>query len=126
MAMLHVYWAAGGQSGKLAAVPSVDGRPLFNPSPLGTLLVAAALVVAAVVVVGAMGWIASPVPASVFRALTYAIALVFVLRAVGDFRYVGFFKSEMESQFAYWDSLIYSPLCLGIAVGGVLVARWMR
>lgn len=126
LAMTHVYWALGGQSGRLAAVPTVDGRPLFDPTPLATLLVAAALVGATAVVVGAMGWIDAPVGTRVCRVLTFALSLVFFVRAVGDFRYVGFFKSAGDGRFAYRDSTIYSPLCLAIAVAAFLVARSTR
>ena len=126
LAMVHVYWALGGQSGRLEAVPSLHGRPLFTPSPLATLLVALALVVAAAIVAGTVGWIHRPVSTRVFRVLTIVMSLVFFVRAVGDFRYVGFFKSARDTRFAYWDSLLYSPLCLGIAVAAFLVARLKR
>jgi uncharacterized membrane protein YciS (DUF1049 family) len=126
LAIVHVYWALGGQSGKLAAVPGVDGRPSFRPSPLGTLLVAVGLVAATAVIAGTMGWIESPVRVSTLRVLTLALSLMFFLRAVGDFRHVGFFKPAGQSRFGYWDSLVYSPLCLGIAVATFLVARWTR
>ena len=38
------------------------------------------------------------------------------LRAIGDFRYVGFFKRVRDSSFARLDTLAYSPLCAGLAV----------
>jgi hypothetical protein len=45
LAALHVYWAAGGRAGAQVAVPRVAhagdaARPLFVPSPWGTLAVA--------------------------------------------------------------------------------------
>jgi len=47
---LHFYWAAGGAFGNGAAVPSRDGKPLFTPSALGTVLVGVALFGAAALV----------------------------------------------------------------------------
>ena len=126
LATMHVYWAAGGESGSVAAVPSVDGRPLFHPSRVATLLVAASLAVAAGVVAGAVGWSGTPGRARVFRLLTFAISIVFLARTVGDFHYVGFFKTVVGSRFGYWDSVVYSPLCLAIASVAFLIARWTR
>ncbi|MNR60466.1 hypothetical protein D3C85_1819540 [compost metagenome] len=42
----------------------------------------------------------------------WTLALVFLIRAVGDFRWVGFMKQRRGSVFARWDTLLYSPLCL--------------
>jgi Protein of unknown function (DUF3995) len=47
----------------------------------------------------------------------WAIAAIFLLRAIGDFRYVGFFKKERGSKFAKMDTKFYSPLCL--LIGGL-------
>jgi hypothetical protein len=122
LALLHVYWAMGGRWGRAAAVPTADGRPLFSPSPAGTLLVAAALLIAALVIAGAAGWLGQAVPRRLFRLLTMALAPVFLLRAIGDFKYVGFFRRASESAFAYWDLRLYSPLCLFIAVAALVLA----
>jgi hypothetical protein len=46
----------------------------------------------------------------------WLIAAVFALRAIGDFRYVGFFKRIRDSKFARLDTLAYSPLCAALAV----------
>ena len=43
LAGIHVYWAFWGLEGNLSAVPSIDGKPAFRPSPRATLLVAAGL-----------------------------------------------------------------------------------
>ena len=64
LAAVHLYWAAGGNAGKGAAIPTADGA----------------------------------------------------LRAIGDFRYVGFFNRVRDTGFARLDTLAYSPLCAGLAV----------
>ena len=48
---------------------------------------------------------------------TSLIATAFTLRAVGEFKYVGFFKRIRGTQFARMDTRFYSPLCLGVAAG---------
>ena len=121
LALLHVYWALGGEAGRAAGVPSVGGKRLFEPSRFGTLLVAGALLVAAIVIGGIAGWLGGRVPSNVLRWLTLGISLVFLLRAVGDFRYVGFFRRPSETPFADWDRRLYSPLCLFIAAAALML-----
>ena len=50
------------------------------------------------------------------RIAAWLIAAVFALRAIGDFRYVGFFKRVRGSKFARLDTLAYSPLCTALAL----------
>jgi hypothetical protein len=122
LSALHVFWAAGGRAGGDAAVPRQAGRALLTPSPLATLAVAAALLAAALVTAAAAGWLGRGAPSRVGRPLAYALALVFALRAVGDFRYVGFFKSLGDDPFRSWDTWLFSPLCLAIALAALTVA----
>ena len=124
LGLLHVYWAIAGIAEISVGVPSVDGKPLFTPSRFSTLVVAAALFTAALVISGTLGWLGSFIPAIVFRVMTLGISIVFLVRAVGDFRYVGFFKSVKGSGFAYWDTCLYSPLCLIIAAAAFFVFGW--
>jgi hypothetical protein len=49
--------------------------------------------------------------------MSYALALGLLARAMGDFNYVGFFKRVRGTRFARMDTLLYSPLCLALAVG---------
>jgi hypothetical protein len=126
LSLVHVYWALGGRTGHALAVPQIDSRPLFSPSPLATLAVAAALAVAALVVAGLVGWLGVAMPALMFRLLTLAMALVFLLRAIGDFTYIGFFRRASASRFAYWDLRLYSPLCLFIAAAAMMLVWSQR
>lgn len=129
LAALHVYWAAGGRAGASVAIPRQTAaaghaaRPLFRPSPIGTLAVATALLAAAAVVGAAMGWLGPRVPARGGRRLTGLLGVVFLLRAVGDFRYVGVFKSIGDEPFRSWDTWLFSPLCIAIAAAAFVVAR---
>jgi hypothetical protein len=58
--------------------------------------------------------------------LTFFISFVFLLRALGDFNHFGFFKRAADSAFAHWDTWLYSPLCLFIALLSFFVARQRR
>jgi hypothetical protein len=116
IALLHFYWAAGGGFGGGSAVPSVGGRRAFEPSTFATVMVGLAFVAAVPVVLGRLGYWGGSLPAWLFRMGTAGIGVIFLARAVGDFRLIGFFKRASESSFASWDSWVYSPLCVAIAV----------
>jgi glyoxylase-like metal-dependent hydrolase (beta-lactamase superfamily II) len=84
---------------------------------VGVVLVLFALLVAATSQVLSVG-----LPSHVLSWLCYALALGLFARAVGDFRYVGFFKKVRGSRFARMDTFLYSPLCLMLSLGVTVVA----
>jgi len=47
----------------------------------------------------------------------WTLAVMFGVRAIGDFNRVGFCKKIEGSLFATLDSTLYSPLCLVLSVG---------
>jgi Protein of unknown function (DUF3995) len=119
LAAVHVYWAAGGKAGKAAAIPTAEGRAVLKPSALSTAMVAVALCVIAAILALRIGWIKLPSFAGdniLVQIAAWLIAAVFALRAIGDFRYVGFFKRIRYTRFARLDTLAYSPLCAVLAV----------
>lgn len=122
LGLIHIYWAFGGQSGSAAAVPELAGRPAFKPSRSSTLAVAIALFVAAALVMATAGLIADPFPPPIARILTFGLGAVFVVRSIGDFRLVGFFKRVRGSRFAQLDTFVYAPLCLILGLAALFVA----
>jgi hypothetical protein len=122
LSLLHFYWALGGTFGSGVTVPNVGSKPVFNPSPLGTSLVAIALLVAMFTILGQLTLLGEAIPKWVFRWATWAISLIFFVRAIGEFRLIGFFKQVRETPFAAWDTWFYSPLCLIIAIIAFVVA----
>ncbi len=106
-----------------AAVPSVGGKPLFKPSRAATLAVGVFLLLCAGLVAATAGMVRLPIGQFLFPWLSYALALGLLARAVGEFRYVGFFKRVRGSRFAVLDSWVYSPLCLLLAAGVAFIAR---
>lgn len=136
---IHVFWAAGGKWGAAAAFPDewrgpephvgeAPGLRLPRPTPRGTLVVALALFAAAAVMLGRVGWLplfpwrpAWIFPQWMFTVATWVLAVLFIARAIGDFRTLGFFKTRSQGRFAWWDTRLFSPLCLGIgAVAGAV------
>jgi Protein of unknown function (DUF3995) len=47
--------------------------------------------------------------------LLIGMVFVFAGRAIGDFKYFGFFKSIKGTTYAIWDTRVYSPLNLLVA-----------
>jgi hypothetical protein len=122
LSALHFYWAFGGRRGAEAAVPEVDGKPLFVPGPAVTLAVAGLLAAAGALVLERAGALPDFVAPDVSRWGTWGLAGVLVLRAVGDFNTVGFFKRRRETRFAKLDARWFSPLALALGLGAALVA----
>jgi hypothetical protein len=121
LALLHIYWAAGGRFAAGVTVPEVDSKPVFIPSAVSTLLVAAALLMAMLVILGQLGVWGGWLPRWIFTLGTWVIGLLFLFRAIGDFKLIGFFKRVHDSGFAWWDTRLYSPLCLLISLLAIAV-----
>jgi uncharacterized protein DUF3995 len=119
LSVLHVYWALGGVRGGAAVIPTVDGHPLISPSRAATLIVAALLAVSAGLLVGG---VAEWSPRAVFRVGCGGVGLVLLVRAIGDRRSVGFLKRDRGTEFARRDTMLYSPLCLGLALVAAIVS----
>ena len=119
---LHLAWAGGFRGGSVAVLPTRDGETVLQPGPGSALVVAALLVAAALIVLQRAGLIGVLVPPRLAGVGCWTVAAVMVARAVGDFRYVGFFKAVTDSPFARMDTRWYSPVALTLGVGSGLVA----
>ena len=131
IALVHVYWALGGQWAAVAAVPQVPVqgfvkavRPAFKPSGWITLVVAATLLAIAALVCLRVGWGLPRVHHKALQWVISAIALLMFARAIGDSHLVGFFKEVKDSRFARLDTWVYSPLCLALGAG-LLAVAWV-
>jgi Protein of unknown function (DUF3995) len=122
IALGHFYMVVVPPRGENAAVPSVKGKPLFVPSAGATLVVALVLLGFAALTAATGSLVTLPLPRSVLVWLSYGLALGLLGRAIGEFKYVGFFKRVRDSRFARLDTFIYSPLCLLLAGGVALNA----
>lgn len=112
---LHVYWAFGGRKWIKGAIPEVKGKPALQPGPLATMVVAAGLFM-----MGILALLIVLQEIQVWTWLGWGVAAIFLIRALGDFKYVGFFKRRgQQSIFARRDTQFYSPLCLGISLSFV-------
>lgn len=125
LSLLHFYWAAGGRGGKVAVLPTwpaapdaiTPPKPALNPGPWATICVASGLAAMALAVALRAGLLGEPVEHWTLRWILIALAALMFIRAIGDFRFVGIFKSVRGTAFARADNLIYSPLCVAFGAG---------
>lgn len=121
IAGLHFYWAAGGRWAAADATPTNEhGKPLLNTGPLPSIVVGIGLITVALyylifllnVRTDSYGLVATP---------GWVVPTIFLIRAIGDFRYVGLTKKLKTTPFAIQDTKYYTPLCLVIAILGFSV-----
>ena len=110
LAVLHFYWSIFGIKDPEAVLPTnVDTRTIKSPGKFGAVIVGLFLLGFAFVFINKVIQYTQGIW------LDYAaigIGILFMVRALGDFKYVGFFKTAKNSKFSLLDTRYYSPLCL--------------
>lgn len=122
LSAVHVYWALGGPLGKGAVLPERNGQPVCRPSAAATVAVAIALLRAAAVLALRAGVLSYLVGGQTVHWASWMVAAAFLVRSIGDFRWVGFFRRERGTRFAYWDARLYTPLAFALGLGAAAVA----
>ena len=118
---IHFYWAAGGKWGAAAAVPQMKGKLAFQPGRGITAFVALIFLAFAAAIFSRTTFSLPFLPEKWAQAGVWVIAVLFILRAIGDFRFVGFTKKVKGSVFARLDSRFYSPLSFFIGLVALLI-----
>ncbi|WP_461092928.1 DUF3995 domain-containing protein [Spirosoma gilvum] len=124
ISLLHFYWAMGGQWGFRAALPERNGTKAFQPGRFMTLSVSVIFGCMSLLYLNKAGvftTLSSLVPDWLSQYGLWLLAVLFLIRAIGDFRYVGFFKRLTNSRFAELDTKFYSPLCLLLSLNTLLL-----
>jgi len=114
---IHIYWVLGGHRGVSIAVPTKNhtDQPLFTPGRIGTAAVAILFLAASALILMYADIVPVFGPAWLPSFAGWAIAIVFLVRATGEFRAVGFFKTIRNTAFARMDTYVYSPLCFVVS-----------
>uniref|UniRef100_UPI0040473D27 DUF3995 domain-containing protein n=1 Tax=Roseivirga sp. TaxID=1964215 RepID=UPI0040473D27 len=119
---LHFYWALGGAFGFSASLPTkATGERVLNPTKFASAIVGIGLTAFGVFYLFQSELIAYALPEWLMISGGWLIPTLFQLRAIGDFKYVGFFKSIKATAFAKLDTQFFSPLCLLIAAIGYII-----
>lgn len=110
LAGLHFYWAIFGIKNPSTVLPTnLKSNKVKSPGKFGAVFVGIALLFFAFVFINK---VSVYIESDWLSYATIGIGLLFIIRALGDFKYVGFFKSAKNSRFSALDTRYYSPLCL--------------
>ena len=122
--MLHVFWAFGGSWGVNTALPTKDDSelPVLRPRMLGTFFIGLLCFLASILLIVQLDLLAAIKSSPLSKWLYIAGGIVFLLRAIGEGKYVGFFKKIKHTRFAKQDTAFYSPLCVWISLNFFLAS----
>jgi hypothetical protein len=122
--ILHIYWLLGGKNSIEYFFPanSPFRKKHIKPKKTKLLFTSLALFIMAFFFIEQMAGFTNLFNADAFKWGNKIIAVIFVLRAFGNFTYVGFTKSFKKGTYAKLDTYLYSPICLGIATLAYLLS----
>lgn len=123
LAGIHFYWAFGGRWGSQAVFPTKNDIIIEQKMPgiLPTLIVAFGLLAIGFFILKKGAILNFKIPFWLDKYGLWIIAGIFIIRAVGEFNYVGFFKKIKHTKFGINDTKYYSPLWLLLAIATVIM-----
>jgi hypothetical protein len=122
LGLIHFYWAIGGEYGFAASLPTTEnGERVLNPTRIQCVIVGLGLTAFGLFYLMKSGLIQLMTPEWIMTYGNWIIPIIFILRAVGEFKYVGFFKSVKATNFGKLDTKFFSPLCLIIGILGMII-----
>lgn len=117
--ILHLYWFLGGKTFFKNSLPTRnDGSRVISPSKFSILIVTcgffscALLLMASIKIINITAYI----PSFLIHYFIITLSIIMFIRAIGDFKYIGIFKKVKNTDFAFFDTRLYIPLCLFIGV----------
>jgi len=123
LACIHFNWVIGGKYGFEAVIPTNEnGERVFHPKKTDSAIVALALTLCSIFYFLYSGITNYELPQWISQYMKWIIPSICILRAIGDFKYVGFFKRYTKTKFGKLDIIFFSPLCLIIGIIGILLA----
>lgn len=123
LALIHFNWVIGNTWGFDQSLPTdTQGERLFTPGKIDSAIVGFGLTAFGFFYLLQTGFVSIEIPLWIEKYATWIIPAIFLLRALGDFKYLGFFKKIKDTQFGKIDTKFFAPLCLLIGVFGILVA----
>ncbi|MGD1894394.1 MAG: DUF3995 domain-containing protein [Cyclobacteriaceae bacterium] len=122
LALLHFNWATGNQWVLDSALPTDEsGERVLNPGKTECIVVGLGLTAFALFYLLRVETFGVIIPDWILKYGGWLIPTIFMMRAIGDFKYVGLFKKIRLTEFGKRDTLFYSPLCLIIGTIGIIV-----
>ncbi|MFT4534589.1 MAG: hypothetical protein ACJA1A_002355 [Saprospiraceae bacterium] len=123
LSLIHFNWARGGIWGFENALPTNEkGERILNPRKIDSLIVGLGLLGFAFFYLHLSSLLTLAIFELIMHYLKWIIPSIFMLRAIGDFRYVGLFKKVKNTKFGRFDTYYFTPLCIIIVMLGLLIA----
>lgn len=119
---IHFYWAFGGKWAIDRVFPEIKSTKPIRPSIAATVIVAFIFLGFAGVYLNKIQFLNIPFPTFINQYGVLILGIIFIARAIGEFKYVGFFKTMKDSKFAKLDTKFYSPLCLYLGVSSLIIS----
>jgi hypothetical protein len=122
LAAIHFYWGLGGKWGNDSAIPTNENNEkVMNPKLFECFIVAIVLLFFSFLTLVKSTIITFSLPYWLQEYSLWIVSGLFTIRAIGDFKYVGFFKKIKNTKFGQMDTKYFSPLCLCIAFLAILL-----
>jgi len=119
---IHFNWVFGGEFGFAEALPTKEnGERILNPRKFDSAIVGIGLSAFGFFYLLGPGIVDFDLPEWLVKYAGWIIPSIFILRAIGNFKYVGFFKKIKSTSFGKWDTKLFSPLCLIIAILAIII-----
>ena len=117
LSVIHFFWGLGGKWGANAAIPTNgNNEKVMNPKLFECFVVAFGMLGLGLFILIKSNILSFNLPNWLMKYGLWAVSIIFILRAIGEFKYVGFFKKIKSTQFSRLDTKYYSPLCLAVAL----------
>lgn len=122
LGIIHFNWAIGGQFGFTQSLPTKEsGERVLNPRKIDSALVGLGLTVFGLFYLLKSDIFDISLSQRIMNYGSLIIPILFLLRAIGDFKYVGFFKRVKNTNFGKLDAKFFSPFCLIISIIGFFI-----
>jgi len=122
LGLIHFNWVVGGNFGFSESLPTKEsGERVLNPKKIDSAIVGIGLTAFGFFYLLKSGVIEFIIPGWIMAYGSWIIPIIFLLRAIGEFKYVGFFKKIKKTEFGKLDTKLFSPLCLIIGIFGIII-----
>lgn len=122
LGLIHFNWVNGGKYGFAESLPTEEnGERVLNPKKIDSAIVGIGLTAFGIFYILKSGLTEYNLPDWIMKYGGWIIPIIFILRAIGEFKYVGFFKSIKKTDFGKLDTKLFSPLCLIIGILGIII-----
>jgi hypothetical protein len=118
---IHFYWAMGGKWAGDRVFPEIKSSKPIRPTKLITAVVAFVFLGFALIYVEKTQLVNIALPSIIEQYGVLVLGVIFIFRAIGEFKYLGFTKTIKDSKFAEMDTKYYSPLCLLLGINSFII-----